>query len=94
MKRGNPDGGSSDARRGTRGMTDTKTQDVLTLIRLLRELMKEDTKTLTAITCDEAELREGGTSLPTVRLLAHELIGVAQKALDALDAEGRDRWTI
>lgn len=82
MKRGNPD-----ARRGTRGMTDTKTQDVLTLIRLLRELMKEDTKTLAAITCDEAELIEGGTGLPTVRLLAHELIGVAQKALDALGAE-------
>lgn len=90
MKRGNPD-----ARRGMRGMTDAKTQDVLTLIRLLRELMKEDTKTLAAITCDEAELIEGGTSLPTVRLLAHELIGVAQKALDALGADGGEekRWT-
>ena len=72
----------------------TKTQDVLTLIRLLRELMKEDTKTLAAITCDEAELIKGGTDLPTVRLLAHELIGIAQKALDALDAEGREGWTI
>ena len=69
-------------------MPAAKTQDVLTLIRLLRELMKEDTKTLAAITCDEAELIEGGTGLPTVRLLAHELIGVAQKALDALGAEG------
>ena len=76
-------------------MTDAGTQDVLTLIRLLRELMKEDTKTLAAITCDEAELIEGGTSLPTVRLLAHELIGVAEKALDALGEEGEgDRRTI
>ena len=66
-------------------------KDVLALIRLLRELMKEDTKTLAAITCDEAELIEGGTGLPTVRLLAHELIGVAQKALDALGAEGGGR---
>lgn len=66
-------------------MTAAGKQDVLTLIRLLREIMKEDTKTLAAITCDEAELTEGGAGLPTVRLLAHELIGVAQKALDALD---------
>ena len=66
-------------------MTNAETQDVLTLIRLLRELMKEDTKTLAFITCDEAELTEGGTNLPTVRLLAHELINVARKALDALD---------
>lgn len=71
-------------------MTNAQTQDVLTLIRLLRELMKEDTKTLAFITCDEAELTEGGTNLPTVRLLAHELFGIAQKALGALGAEGED----
>ena len=70
-------------------MTDAGKQDVLTLIRLLRELMKEDTKTLAFITCDEAELTEGGTNLPTVRLLAHELISVAQKALGALDASDK-----
>lgn len=34
---------------------------------------------------DEAELEIGGADLPTVRMLAHELIDVARKALDALD---------
>lgn len=61
--------------------------DVLTLIRLLREIMKEDAKTLAAITCDEAELMEGGTGLPTVRALAHELIDLAERALEALGGE-------
>ena len=62
-------------------------RDVRTLISLLREIMKEDAKILAAITCDEAELMEGGTGLPTVRALAHELIDVARKALDALGGE-------
>ena len=66
-------------------MTDAGAQDVRTLISLLREIVKEDAKILAAITCDEAELEEGRTDLPTVRMLAHELIDVAQKALDALD---------
>lgn len=65
-------------------MTDAGAQDVRTLISLLREIMKEDTKILAAVTCDEAELEMGGTDLPTVRMLAHELIDVARKALDAL----------
>ena len=65
-------------------MTDAGAQDVRTLISLLREIMKEDTKILAAITCDEAELEMGGTDLPTVRMLARELIDVARKALDAL----------
>lgn len=67
--------------------TDAGAQDVRTLISLLREVMKEDTRILAAITCDEAELEMGGTDLPTVRMLAHELIDVARKALDALDGE-------
>lgn len=66
-------------------MTGAGAQDVRTLISLLREIMKEDAKILAAITCDEAELEMGGTDLPTVRMLARELIGIAQKALDALD---------
>ena len=66
-------------------MTDAGAQDVRTLISLLREIMKEDAKILAAITCDEAELMEGGTGLPTVRMLARELIDVARKALGALD---------
>ena len=66
-------------------MTAAGAQDVRTLISLLREVMKEDAKILAAVTCDEAELETGGTDLPTVRMLAHELIDVAQKALDALD---------
>lgn len=69
-------------------MTDAGAQDVRTLISLLREIMKEDTKILAAVTCDEAELEMGRTDLPTVRLLAHELIGVAQKALaDYIDGD-------
>ena len=47
--------------------------------------MKEGAKILAAIACDEAELEMGRTDLPTVRMLARELIGIAQKALDALD---------
>lgn len=66
-------------------MTGAGAQDVRTLISLLREVMKEDAKILAAITCDEAELEEGRTDLPTVRMLARELIDVARKALDALD---------
>lgn len=66
-------------------MTDAGAQDVRTLISLLREIMKEDAKILAALTRDEAELEMGGADLPTVRTLARELIGIAQKALDALD---------
>lgn len=66
-------------------MTGAGAQDVRTLISLLREIMKEDAKILAAITCDEAELEMGRTDLSTVRTLARELIGIAQKALDALD---------
>ena len=62
-------------------------RDVLTLIGLLRELMKEDAKILAASTCGEAELTEGGTGLPTVRALAHELIDLAERALEALGGE-------
>ena len=47
--------------------------------------MKEAAKILAAVTCDEAELEMGSTDLPTARMLAHELIDVARKALDALD---------
>ena len=66
-------------------LTPAELCDVRTLISILREAVWEDAKILAAITCDEAELEMGRTDLPTVRMLAHELIDVARKALDALD---------
>lgn len=72
---------------GNKKPSPPEARDVLTLIGLLRELTKEDSKILAAITCDEAELTEGGTGLPTVRALAHELIDLAERALEALGGE-------
>ena len=68
-------------------LTPAELCDVRTLISILREVVGEDAKILAAITCDEAELMEGGTGLPTVRALAHELIGLAERALEALGGE-------
>lgn len=65
-------------------------RDVRTLISILREVVGEDDlMVLAAIVNEEAELAMGGTDLPTVRQLAHELIDIAEKALAAL--EGREK---
>ena len=40
-----------------------------------------------AIVNEEAELAMGNTDLPMVRQLAHELIDIAEKALEALGGE-------
>ena len=72
---------------GNSKLTPAELRDVRTLISILREVVGEDAKILAAITCDEAELMEGGTGLPTVRQLAHELIDIAEKALAALEKE-------
>ena len=72
---------------GNKKPSPPEARDVLTLIGLLRELMKEDTKILAAIVSEEAELAMGSTDLPTVRQLAHELIDIAEKALAALEKE-------
>lgn len=61
-------------------------RDVRTLISILREVVGEsDVMMLAAIVNEEAELAMGGTDLPTVRQLAHELIDIAEKTLAALE---------
>lgn len=67
-------------------MSPTEIRDVRTLISILREVVGEDdVMMLAAVVNEEAELAMGGTDLPTVRQLAHELIGIAEKALAALE---------
>lgn len=67
-------------------LSPAETRDVQTLISILREVVGEDDiMVLAAIVSEEAELAMGRTDLPTVRQLAHELIGIAEKALAALE---------
>lgn len=71
---------------GNKKLSSAELRDVRTLISILREVVGEnDVMMLAAIVNEEAELKTGGTDLPTVRQLAHELIDVAEKALAALD---------
>lgn len=69
-------------------MTPAEIRDVRTLISILREVVGEDdVMMIAAIVTEEAELAMGNTDLPMVRQLAHELIGIAEKALAALEKE-------
>lgn len=71
---------------GNKKLSPTEIRDVRTLISILREVVGEDdVMMLAAVVNEEAELAMGGTDLPTVRQLAHELIGIAEKALAALE---------
>ena len=70
---------------GNKKLSPSATRDVRTLISILREVVGEnDVMMLAAIVNEEAEFKAGGTDLPTVKQLAHELIDIAQKALAAL----------
>ena len=75
-------------------MTPAEIRDVRTLISILREVVGEDdVMMIAAIVTEEAELAMGNTDLPMVRQLAHELIDLAERALEALEAlegEGGD----
>ena len=69
-------------------LTPAELCDVRTLISILREVVGEgDVMMIAAIVSEEAELAMGNTDLPTVRQLAHELIGLAERALEALGGE-------
>lgn len=71
---------------GNKKLSPAEVRDVRTLISILREVVGEDdVMMLAAVVNEEAELAMGGTDLPTVRQLAHELIGIAEKALAALE---------
>lgn len=71
---------------GNKKLSPAELRDVRTLISILREVVGEsDVMMLAAIVNEEAELAMGGTDLPTVRQLAHELIDIAEKALAALE---------
>ena len=64
------------------------TRDVQTLIRLLQKAVGEsDILVLAALINEEADIRAGKTDLPTTRRLAHELIDLAERALEALEGE-------
>ena len=59
-----------------------------TLIRLLQKAVGEsDIPVLAALINEEADLRAGKTDLPTTHRLAHELIDLAERALEALEGE-------
>ena len=69
-------------------LSPSATRDVQTLIRLLQKAVGEgDVQMLAALINEEADLRAGKTDLPTVRQLAHELIDLAERALEALEGE-------
>ena len=69
-------------------LSPSATRDVQTLIRLLQKAGGEgDVQMLAALINEEADLRAGKTDLPTVRQLAHELIDLAERALEALEGE-------
>lgn len=71
---------------GNKKLSPAELRDVRTLISILREVVGEsDVMMLAAIVNEEAELAMGGTDLPAVRQLAHELIDIAEKALAALE---------
>lgn len=73
---------------GNSKLTPAEIRDVRTLISILREVVGEDdVMMIAAIVTEEAELAMGNTDLPMVRQLAHELIGIAEKALAALEKE-------
>lgn len=73
---------------GNKKLSPAELRDVRTLISILREAVGEDdVMMLAAVITEEAELAMGGTDLPAVRQLAHELIDIAEKALAALEKE-------
>ena len=73
---------------GDKKLSPSATRDVQTLIRLLQKAVGEgDVQMLAALINEEADLRAGKTDLPTTRRLAHELIDLAERALEALEGE-------
>ena len=77
---------------GNSKLTPAEIRDVRTLISILREVVgDDDVMMIAAIVSEEAELAMGSTDLPMVRQLAHELIDIAEKALAALEKEGKPK---
>ena len=69
-------------------LSPSATRDVQTLIRLLQKAVGEgDVQMLAALINEEADLRAGKTDPPTTRRLAHELIDLAERALEELEGE-------
>ena len=69
-------------------LSPSEIRDVQTLIRLLQKVVGEgDVQMLAALINEEADLRAGKTDLPTTSRLAHELIDLAGRALEALEGE-------
>lgn len=63
-------------------------RDVQTLFNLLRDVVGEDDiQMFVALINEESSFGEGGTDLPVVKQLAHELIEIAEKGLAALGEE-------
>ena len=73
---------------GDKKLSPSATRDVQTLIRLLQKAVGEgDVQMLAALINEEADFRAGKTDLSTTRRLAHELIDLAERALEALEGE-------